>query len=169
MDGYFSGLKCYRKSVIKYLALYGDLYRFASVYAFKQGFRVCEVPVVHHHRFGGTSKYNFFSRMRVALGDLLTVFMTITFNQDRVYYMGFVGMFLLSIGVVFLFATFFLSQSITDYTQLGALKGVSLSMLFFGIQTLIFKKISFDFFSRHQDEREKRQRNVRMVLNHHQA
>ena len=58
---YFSGLKCFRVSVIVQLGIYGDLNRIFSVYAHRAGCKVCEIPVTHRPRRHGSSKYNFLS------------------------------------------------------------------------------------------------------------
>lgn len=160
---YFSGLKCYRKSVVRYLALYGDLYRFAPVYAFRQAFRVIEVPVSHSQRHQGKSKYNFLSRLRMALADILTALFTVTFNQDRVYYMGAIGLGILSIGSFLFFFSHFISGSRLA-GETFALTNFSYLFLYLGVQILILKKFSLDFFSRHEDEREKRRRNIKSII-----
>lgn len=51
------GIKAFRKAVAKELPLYGQLHRFMLVYAVLRGYRVAEVPVSHHKRVKGKSKY----------------------------------------------------------------------------------------------------------------
>jgi glycosyltransferase involved in cell wall biosynthesis len=160
---YFSGLKCYRRSVIRYLSLYGDLYRFASVFAFKQGFKVVEVPVVHLKRTSGASRYNFFSRLRMAFVDLLTTFLTIVFNQDRIYYLEIFATFLLSLGLLVVFV----SEILFSYGAgeiLAMIKLIGFSACFFAFQLFLFCRITNNFYLRHEEERDRRRRNVRFVL-----
>jgi glycosyltransferase involved in cell wall biosynthesis len=66
------GLKAYRGPVVKELPLYGELHRFLPALAHWQGFRVTEIPVRHHARKYGTSK---FGARRFINGflDLITV------------------------------------------------------------------------------------------------
>lgn len=160
---YFSGLKCFNRDVIDYLSLYGDLYRFASVYAFKQGFKVTEIPIKHYHRTRGISKYNTIKRLGMALLDIIVVLFTVTFNQNRIYYIGVCGLLLLSAGIVFLF-----SPALFSYNQELVLSGhispIGIVLIFFGIQALILKKMSKDYFDRHQKEYFKRKTNVKNIL-----
>ncbi|MGC3967931.1 MAG: hypothetical protein QM775_11345 [Pirellulales bacterium] len=50
-------LKAYRREVIKDVKLYGEMHRFVPIYASWQGARVTEMPVTHHPRRFGQSKY----------------------------------------------------------------------------------------------------------------
>ena len=53
------GFKCFRAAVVKELPLYGELHRFIPVMAHARGYRVAELPVRHHARRFGKSKYGF--------------------------------------------------------------------------------------------------------------
>lgn len=66
------GFKVYRRAALEHLHLYGELHRFIPVLVADLGFRVGEVPVVHHPREFGHSKYGF-SRLLRGFFDLLTV------------------------------------------------------------------------------------------------
>lgn len=161
---YFSGLKCFRREVIDYLSLYGDLYRFAAVYAYKQGFKVKEIPIVHNRRQFGESRYTSFRRLALAFTDVLTVLMTVTFNNDRVYYLGLAGMVALGVGLAILFIIWISSGFVLPiYLDSGwGVAGVFL--LFFGLETAVLKKVSSDFFAKHQNEFIKRKKNLREIL-----
>jgi glycosyltransferase involved in cell wall biosynthesis len=65
------GFKAYRREVVKEIRFYGDLYRYIPVLAHWQGFRVTEVPVRHHPRQFGQSKYGI-SRFLRGFFDLIT-------------------------------------------------------------------------------------------------
>lgn len=67
-----SGIRGLRRTVADSLTLYGDLYRFIPQLAFMAGFRVAEIPVKHHARQHGVSKYGP-KRFWTGLLDLLTV------------------------------------------------------------------------------------------------
>jgi len=162
---YFSGLKCFKREVVEYLSLYGDLYRFVAVYAYKQGFRVVEVPVQHFERAYGRSKYNGLTRAGMAFVDLLTILMTVVLNRDRVYYLNILG--LLSLGA----GTTLLGWSVVRSVGYGAPRSTSLVLIgvtlaYAGVQTLILRWISREFFERHQNEIFRRRRNVRSVVGH---
>ncbi|MDE0298726.1 MAG: glycosyltransferase [Candidatus Poribacteria bacterium] len=65
-------LKAYRASVIKKVALYGEMHRFIPAMSTLAGARTAEIPVSHHPRRFGKSKYGIGRAWRVAL-DIVTV------------------------------------------------------------------------------------------------
>jgi glycosyltransferase involved in cell wall biosynthesis len=66
------GYKVYRSEVIKSLNLYGEWHRFIPVLASEEGFRVGEIPVVHHPRVRGKSRYGWERYFR-GFADCLTL------------------------------------------------------------------------------------------------
>ncbi|HPQ40677.1 MAG TPA: glycosyltransferase family 2 protein [bacterium] len=65
-------LKIYRREIVNDIQLYGELHRFLPVLAKWAGARIGEVPVTHHPRRFGQSKYGLSRTIRVLL-DLITV------------------------------------------------------------------------------------------------
>ena len=63
------GLKAYRAEALRSLSLYGELHRFIPVLVFWQGFSVAEIPVRHHPRRSGRSKYGFERLLKVTTRD----------------------------------------------------------------------------------------------------
>jgi glycosyltransferase involved in cell wall biosynthesis len=96
-----SGLKAYRREVVKEISVYGELHRFIPVLAVQKGFRVAEVPVTHNERLYGTSKYNW-TRVPQGFFDLFTVLFLNKFKRSPMYFFGTVGSVLFLIGSVFL-------------------------------------------------------------------
>jgi len=163
IDDYFSGLKAFRTNVIRFLSLYGDLYRFAAVFAFKNGFKVAEIDCAHHPRHRGTSKYNSLGRLRLALRDLATVMFSVTLNRRRVYRLGVAGIVLMSAGLMVVFVLLF--RVGFDLRFLGRPMGIAgLLCLFFGAQLHLLTSLADRFFSMHQEELQYRRRNIRRVL-----
>jgi glycosyltransferase involved in cell wall biosynthesis len=75
-------LKAYRKGLLRRMTLYSDMHRFIpAVAAATAGARIAEVPVRHHARKYGSSKYGL-SRILKVLADLLTIKMIRSF-RDR--------------------------------------------------------------------------------------
>lgn len=72
LHDYGCSLKAYRKEVLKNVKLYGEMHRFVPIYSFWAGARVTEIPVDHHARKFGKSKYGIGRTLNVLL-DLLTV------------------------------------------------------------------------------------------------
>jgi glycosyltransferase involved in cell wall biosynthesis len=72
LHDYGCSLKAYRREVIKDIRLYGEMHRFVPIYATWMGARVTEIPVSHHARQFGTSKYGISRTFKVIL-DLIVV------------------------------------------------------------------------------------------------
>ena len=73
-------LKAYRRELITRLNLYADQHRFIPALSASYGARIVEVPVRHHSRRFGESKYGI-SRTFKVLADLLTLKMVTTFRS----------------------------------------------------------------------------------------
>ena len=92
------GYKAYRREVIEELNLYGELYRFIPIFAFKSNFRVAEIPVAHRQRRFGKTKYGWERNIKGLL-DLLTVVFLTGYTRRPGHFFGFFG--LLSFGAGF--------------------------------------------------------------------
>jgi glycosyltransferase involved in cell wall biosynthesis len=91
------GFKIYRAEVVRSIRLYGELHRFTPVLAHAEGFRVGELPVRHHPRRWGTSKYGW-SRLVKGFLDLLTVTFLTEYRQRPMHVLGVPGVLALSTG-----------------------------------------------------------------------
>jgi glycosyltransferase involved in cell wall biosynthesis len=93
-------LKAYRAEVIKGVRLYGEMHRFLPIYAKWHGARITEVPVNHHPRRTGSSKYGL-ERVLKVLADLITVKFLDKFALKPMYLFGFCGLASLSMSGFF--------------------------------------------------------------------
>lgn len=94
-----SGLKAFRKGAVQNLPLHGGLFRFIPHVLRFQGFRVEEIPVQHHKRHAGKTKFGFKSRF-AGLLDLLTITFLLKY-QDRPFRLfGTVGITLFVVGLI---------------------------------------------------------------------
>ena len=91
------GFKAYRKEVLCEVELYGDLHRYVPALAFRRGFRIGEIPVEHHPRRFGQSKYGI-ERLTRGLFDLLTVIMLSRHLLTPMKLMGSIGLVMLVIS-----------------------------------------------------------------------
>jgi glycosyltransferase involved in cell wall biosynthesis len=91
------GFKIYRADVVRSIRLYGELHRFTPVLAHAEGFRVGELPVKHHPRRWGTSKYGW-SRLIKGFLDLLTVTFLTEYRQRPMHVLGVPGVVALATG-----------------------------------------------------------------------
>ncbi len=89
------GLKAYRSEVVRTFRLYGELHRYIPVLAKFNGFRVGEIPVEHHPRKYGHSKYGA-RRLVSGFLDLLTVILLTRYTAKPLHFFG-------SVGLVFCF------------------------------------------------------------------
>ena len=97
LHDYGCSLKAYRRDVIQDVKLYGEMHRFIPIYAAWAGARVTEIPVDHHARTMGKSKYGI-SRTIKVIFDLMTIKFMASYQTKPIYVFGTFGMiaFLLS-------------------------------------------------------------------------
>lgn len=84
------GLKAYRKETAKSLNVYGEMHRFLPALAFRDGFKVTEIPVLHHARKHGYSKFGA-SRFIKGFLDLITVVFLTRFLKRPLHFFGTLG------------------------------------------------------------------------------
>ena len=91
------GLKAYRKEVAKRLRVYGEMHRYLPAIAHLMGFRVTEIPVRHHPRKYGRSKFGA-GRFIKGFLDLLTVVLTTRFARRPLHFFGSIGILMAVVG-----------------------------------------------------------------------
>lgn len=94
-----SGLKGIRADVVKQINIYGDLHRYIPILAYYEGFRVTEIPVIHHPRQYGHSKFGAGRLLRGGL-DLITVIFLNTYRYRPAHLFGGVGGLLAMLGFI---------------------------------------------------------------------
>lgn len=95
LQDYGCSLKAYRRDVIQGVRLYGEMHRFIPIYASWFGARVVEVPVRHHARQFGKSKYGLNRMFKVVL-DLIVVKFLDRYLVKPIYVFGGFGLFSLA-------------------------------------------------------------------------
>jgi glycosyltransferase involved in cell wall biosynthesis len=91
LHDYGCSLKAYRRDVLKDVKLYGEMHRFIPIYASWAGARVTEIPVDHHARTMGKSKYGI-SRTVKVIFDLITIKFMAEYHTKPLYVFGGFGM-----------------------------------------------------------------------------
>ncbi|MGK7957699.1 MAG: glycosyltransferase family 2 protein [Crocosphaera sp.] len=99
LHDYGCSLKAYRREVISDMNLYGELHRFLPALAYIEGAKITEIPVRHHARRYGQSKYGLGRTFRVLM-DLLTIFFLKTFLTRPMHIFGLGGLILLIAGLL---------------------------------------------------------------------
>jgi glycosyltransferase involved in cell wall biosynthesis len=98
LHDYGCSLKAYRRDVIRNVRLYGEMHRFIPIYMKWLGGRISEIPVSHHPRTHGASKYGFNRIFKVLLDLTLLVFLE-RFTTKPIYVFGGFGLLSLTGGL----------------------------------------------------------------------
>ncbi len=134
LHDYGCSLKAYRTELIADMKLYGELHRFLPALAFIEGARITEIPVKHHARRFGQSKYGLDRTFRVVM-DLLTISFIKKFLTRPMHVFGLLGMlafgFGITVGAHLIFVRLVLHEPIADrplltFTVLLTLTGIQL-------------------------------------------
>jgi len=99
ISDYGCTLKVFKKDVAKNLQLYGELHRFIPILAKMYGAKITEVPVKHHERQFGSSKYGFNRTFKV-ISDLMYLVFVQRFNQKPMHFFGTIGFIMFSFGML---------------------------------------------------------------------
>jgi glycosyltransferase involved in cell wall biosynthesis len=91
------GFKVYRRAVTDSVKLYGELHRFIPVLAYQHGFRIAELPVQHHPRRAGVSKYGAGRLLKGFLDFGIVLFLT-TYLKRPLHLFGTVGLTVFGFG-----------------------------------------------------------------------
>ncbi len=99
LHDYGCSLKIYRTDVVQNIQLYGELHRFIPAIASWQGVAVSEIPVQHHARQFGKTKYGISRTVRVVL-DLVTVRFLLSYGTRPMQIFGLIGLVSILFGTV---------------------------------------------------------------------
>jgi glycosyltransferase involved in cell wall biosynthesis len=136
LHDYGCSLKAYRRESLQDVKLYGEMHRFIPIYASWAGARVAEIPVAHHARTMGKSKYGLSRTIKVVF-DLMTIKFMASYQTKPIYVFGSFGMlaFLISI-LAGLYAVFLKLFHKADFVQ-TPLPILAIVMFAVGIQFLL--------------------------------
>lgn len=99
LHDYGCSLKAYRRDVIQDVRLYGEMHRFIPIYASWAGARVTEIPVEHHARTMGKSKYGISRTIKVVF-DLMTIKFMASYQTKPIYVFGTFGMIAFIVSIL---------------------------------------------------------------------
>ena len=131
------GLKAYRREVIKTVQVYGEMHRYIPALAKWEGFRCTEIPIKHHERRYGKSKYGF-SRFIKGFLDLITIVFTTRYFKRPLHFFGTIGTILALLGFgtdLYLAIEWFMDNTYLSNRPL-ALFGIALIIV--GVQLFSF-------------------------------
>ena len=136
LHDYGCSLKAYRRESLEDVRLYGEMHRFIPIYASWAGAKVAEIPVEHHARTMGRSKYGL-SRTIKVIFDLMTIKFMASYQTKPIYVFGTFG--LIAIGLSFaagLLASFLKFIEGVSFI-LTPLPVITVVMLAIGVQFLL--------------------------------
>jgi glycosyltransferase involved in cell wall biosynthesis len=130
------GFKAYRSEAAKALEIYGDRHRYLPALAHWDGYKVTEVPVPHHARKFGKSKYGF-GKFFNGIFDMLTLLFLKRYLKSPLHFFGMIGFLLILLGCSVL-GYFGIEWIITGSLHIRPLILLSVAALIVGIQFLSF-------------------------------
>jgi glycosyltransferase involved in cell wall biosynthesis len=162
LHDYGCTLKVFEAGLAKTLGLYGQLHRYIPVLAALQGARMTEMPVRHHPRVHGKSKYGLGRTFKVMSDLVLMVFMQKYF-QRPMHFFGPVGFLLLAAGIginLYLFVVKLMGQDI------GARPLLILGVILFlsGLQFVLFGILSEVMMRTYYESQDRKPYQVRQIL-----
>jgi glycosyltransferase involved in cell wall biosynthesis len=139
LHDYGCSLKAYRRESLEDVRLYGEMHRFIPIYASWAGARVAEIPVEHHARTMGKSKYGLSRTIKVVF-DLVTIKFMASYQTKPLYLFGGAG--LLTFGVSILSALLAVLMKYADWPHHAdfiqtPLPIMAMIMLVLGIQLFL--------------------------------
>lgn len=136
LHDYGCTLKAYRRDVLEDVNLYGEMHRFVPALASQVGARVTELPVRHHERLHGQSKYGISRTMRVIL-DLMTVKFLLSYSTKPIQLFGKWGIYTLFAGMLSGTATIYMKLFEQMSMNRNPLLILTAFLLFMGIQFIV--------------------------------
>jgi glycosyltransferase involved in cell wall biosynthesis len=130
LHDYGCSLKAYRRDVLADVKLYGEMHRFIPVYANWAGARVAEIPVTHHARHAGTSKYGLSRTIKVVF-DLITIKFMSSYLTKPLYLFGSAGLICLLVSIITMMLALFL-RFVHDI-HLNRMPLATFAMIMFGM------------------------------------
>ena len=139
LHDYGCSLKAYRRESLEDVRLYGEMHRFIPIYAAWAGARVTEIPVTHHARTMGKSKYGLSRTIKVVF-DLITIKFMASYQTKPLYLFGWAGLLTFAVSLIATLLAFLMKYADwphhADFIQ-TPLPVVAMVMLVLGIQLFL--------------------------------
>lgn len=136
LHDYGCTLKAYRREVLDGINLYGEMHRFVPALASQVGAKVTELPVRHHPRMFGTSKYGISRTVRVVL-DLMTVMFLLQYSTKPIQLFGRWGIYTIFAGCVSGALTLYMKWFEQINMNRNPLLILTAFLLFMGVQFIV--------------------------------
>ncbi|HEY5501550.1 MAG TPA: glycosyltransferase family 2 protein [Candidatus Humimicrobiaceae bacterium] len=128
-------LKAYSRDVVKNIELYGEMHRYIPAVASWMGISVAEVPVHHHSRKFGKSKYGISRTIRVIL-DIIILKYLLSYSQRPIQIFGLIGLFTGAVGGIITIYLRIMRLFFNAALSSRPLFTLSIFMIFIGVQLI---------------------------------
>jgi len=163
LHDYGCTLKAYRREALTGFRLYGEMHRFIPAYASTVGASIIELPVNHHPRKFGKTKYGLNRTIKVIL-DLFTVKFLISYAYKPIYLFGGTGLIFMATSAVML--GFLVIRKLLYATSIvqSAFFLVGIMLMILGVQSILMGLIAELLVRTYHESQQKPTYTVRKVL-----
>ncbi len=164
LHDYGCTLKAYRREVITGFRLYGEMHRFIPAYAGWVGAKIVEVPVQHHARKYGKTKYGLERTLKVIL-DLFTVKFLSSYANKPIYLFGGAGFVLFILSFITLTYIGIRKLAFNESLVRSPLLLMSAMLFILGFQSILMGLIAELLVRTYHESQSKPTYTIRRVLN----
>jgi glycosyltransferase involved in cell wall biosynthesis len=168
LHDYGCTLKAYRREVITGFRLYGEMHRFIPAYAGLVGAKIIEIPVTHHARKFGKTKYGLERTLKVIL-DLLTVKFLNSYANKPIYLFGGAGFILIFISFFVLIYLVVRRLAFDEHLIRSPLLLMVVMLFILGFQSILMGLIAELLARTYHESQAKPTYTVRRVLSNWQS
>lgn len=164
LHDYGCTLKAYRRDVLEGFRLYGEMHRFIPVFANSVGAKITELPVRHHPRKFGKTKYGLERTAKVVL-DLFTVKFLVSYASKPIYLFGGTGGLLMIISSMIMF--YLITRRLVFLVGIANSPLLQISAMFFilGFQSILMGLIAELLVRTYHESQRKPTYRIRTLLN----
>jgi glycosyltransferase involved in cell wall biosynthesis len=164
LHDYGCTLKAYRRDVLEGFRLYGEMHRFIPVFANSVGAKITELPVRHHARKFGKTKYGLERTAKVVL-DLFTVKFLVSYASKPIYLFGGAGGLLMIISSIIMF--YLITRRLVFLVGIANSPLLQISAMFFilGFQSILMGLIAELLVRTYHESQRKPTYRIRTLLN----
>ena len=164
LHDYGCTLRVYKAEFVRDVPLYGEMHRFLPIYVTWAGAKLVEVPVKHHPRTSGVSKYGL-SRIPKVLLDLTTLKFLRDYYVTPIYFFGALGVSAIVLGFVAGFISVLCFQAWASPIAGAVLAVLGPILILFGIVEITLGVIAEVMIRMHYDIRDKEPFKIRLTQN----
>jgi len=164
LHDYGCTLKAYRREVLTEFRLYGEMHRFIPAFASSVGAKMIEVPVKHHSRKFGTTKYGLMRTFKVIL-DLFTVKFLLSYANKPIYLFGGIGIIMIAISAIALFVLMIRRLWLQIPVLTSPIFQMSTMIMILGAQSILMGLIAELLVRTYHESQHKPTYTIRQVIN----